>query len=82
MIIMPTHSSLRALQVFLLTMSILILELALTRIFSFISFYHFTYLVISIAMLGFGAAGTYLTVRGKESNPITGDEFCLCNGKR
>lgn len=79
MIIVPAHSSLRALQVFLLAMSILILELALTRIFSFISFHHFTYLVISIAMLGFGAAGTYLTVRGKEVNSITGDEFLARN---
>jgi hypothetical protein len=50
-------------QVFLLAMSILMLEVALTRVFSFIMFHHFTYLVIGVAMLGFGAAGTYLTVR-------------------
>jgi SAM-dependent methyltransferase len=56
----------RAFLVFLLAMAVLSLEVALTRVFSFIMYHHFTYLVISVAMLGFGAAGTYLTIR----NPI------------
>ncbi len=75
---MPTYSSLRALQVFLLAMSVLVLEVALTRIFSFISFHHFTYLVISIAMLGFGAAGSYLTLRESDTG-ISSDEFLARN---
>jgi spermidine synthase len=70
---MPAYSSLRALQVFLLAMSVLVLEVALTRIFSFISFHHFTYLVISVAMLGFGAAGSYLTVRGEDDISADGE---------
>jgi len=75
---MPAYFSLRAFQVFLLAMSILILELALTRIFSFISFHHYTFLVISIAMLGFGAAGSYLTIRERDSETIS-DEFLARN---
>ena len=47
---------------FLLAMSVLVLEVALTRIFSVLTFYHFTYLIIALALLGFGAAGTVLTV--------------------
>ena len=35
----------------------LLLELALTRLFSVVLFYHFAFLVISIALLGLGAGG-------------------------
>ena len=76
---MTTNISNRAFRVFLLALSILILELALTRIFSFISFHHLTYLVISIAMLGFGAAGTYLTIRRTDDNTTTSGEFLARN---
>lgn len=41
----------------LTTMSTLILELALTRIFSVVFFYHFAFLAISIALFGLGAGG-------------------------
>jgi spermidine synthase len=69
----------RTVCVFLLALSILLLELALTRIFSFISFHHLTYLVISIAMLGFGAAGTYLTIRRTDDNTTESGEFLARN---
>jgi hypothetical protein len=36
--------------------------------------YHFTYLAISVAMLGFGAAATFLTIR-KNDDGQAGDEF-------
>jgi spermidine synthase len=39
---------------------VLLLEITLTRIFSFTIWYHFAYLTISIALLGFGAAGSVL----------------------
>lgn len=38
------------------------LEIALTRIFSVKLWYHFTFMVISIALLGFGASGTFLSI--------------------
>ena len=37
----------------------LLLELALTRLFSVILFYHFAFLAISIALLGLGAGGSF-----------------------
>ncbi|MGH7804570.1 MAG: hypothetical protein ACREQJ_09485, partial [Candidatus Binatia bacterium] len=47
---------------FLLGMSVLMLEITLTRILSVMSWHHFAYLIISLALLGFGAASSYLTV--------------------
>jgi hypothetical protein len=41
------------------TLGTLILELALTRIFSVVFFYHFAFLAISIAMFGLGAGGVF-----------------------
>jgi hypothetical protein len=58
---MPDRNRSAAL-IFLLAMAVMILEVALTRVFSFITYHHMTYLVIAVAMLGFGAAGTFLTV--------------------
>src|SRR6201984_3193403 len=37
----------------------LLLELALTRLFSVVLFYHFAFLAISIALLGLGAGGGF-----------------------
>ncbi len=39
--------------------SALLLELALTRLFSVVLFYHFAFLAISIALLGLGAGGVF-----------------------
>jgi hypothetical protein len=41
----------------------LLLELALTRLFSVVLFYHFAFLAISIALLGLGAGGVFAYVR-------------------
>jgi spermidine synthase len=43
----------------LVSFSALLLELALTRLFSVVLFYHFAFLAISIALLGLGAGGTF-----------------------
>jgi len=72
---MPNKSRTCALLIFLLAMAVLSLEVALTRVFSFIMYHHFTYLVISLAMLGFGAAGTYLTIRNPNADPSSSHEF-------
>lgn len=37
--------------------ALLLLEVSLTRLFSFTIWYHFAYLTISVALLGFGASG-------------------------
>ncbi len=49
--------------IFVLALAVMILQVSLTRVFSFITYHHMTYLVIGVAMLGFGAAGTFLTLR-------------------
>jgi spermidine synthase len=45
------------------SMAALLLELALTRMFSVVLFYHFAFLAISIALLGLGAGGVFAYVR-------------------
>jgi hypothetical protein len=46
--------------IFFTAFGVLLLEVSLTRIFSFTIWYHFAYLTISVALLGFGAAGSIL----------------------
>ncbi len=47
---------------FLLSAASLGFEVILTRIFSVAQFYHFAFMVVSLALLGFGASGTFLSV--------------------
>lgn len=49
--------------VFLVSASTLMLEISLTRVFSVSLWYQFGFMIISTALLGFGASGTYLAVR-------------------
>ncbi len=50
--------------VFWLSAAVIALELALMRCLSIARWHHFSYLVISTALLGFGASGTLLTFIG------------------
>ena len=43
----------------LTTLATLLVELALTRIFSVVFYYHFAFLAISIALFGLGAGGVF-----------------------
>src|SRR5262247_3213086 len=43
----------------------LLLEVVLTRIFSATMYYHFTFLAISLALLGMGASGVWVYVRAQ-----------------
>jgi hypothetical protein len=58
----PSVANERALYlgVFVVSMAVLVLEIALTRIFSFTIWYHFAYVTVSVALLGFGASGALL----------------------
>ncbi len=49
--------------VFLLSMAMLAFELTLTRLFALAQFYHFAFMVVSLALLGLGASGSLLSVR-------------------
>src|SRR5437899_13018952 len=48
--------------IFLLSLATLLLELSLTRVLPVALWYHFGFLIISTALLGFGASGVALSV--------------------
>ena len=46
-------------------------QINLTRLYSVLHFYHFAFMVVSIALLGFGASGTFLAVfRNGNDKPL------------
>jgi hypothetical protein len=46
----------------LISAAIIAFQLILMQILSYVQWYHFAYMIISIALLGFGAAGKFLTI--------------------
>ena len=48
--------------ILLVSLSILVYELTLTRVFSIIQWNYLAFMIISIAFLGYGASGTFLTI--------------------
>ena len=59
--------------IFLVTMSVLMLELGLTRLFSATMYYHFAFLAISLALFGSGASGVFIyTLQRRLSAARTG----------
>lgn len=67
----------------LLTMGAIVLEVSFTRVFSVSQGYHFSFLVIGIALLGIGASGSFLMVMGeripgpKKSLPVLSALFSI-----
>ncbi|WP_126456604.1 SAM-dependent methyltransferase [Sulfuriflexus mobilis] len=45
-----------------ISMTALAYEILLMRVFSIIQWHHFAYMIISLALLGYGASGTFLTL--------------------
>jgi hypothetical protein len=64
MAVVHVHSWRRYVGLALVTASILALQITFTRVFSIMIWHHFTYLIIGVALLGGGASGTFLAVRG------------------
>jgi hypothetical protein len=54
--------------VFLMSLSALTFEVLLTRIFAINQWNHLSFMVIGIALLGFGAGGTWLSILGAKSS--------------
>ncbi|MFQ6015070.1 MAG: hypothetical protein ACE5NP_06475 [Anaerolineae bacterium] len=48
--------------IFLISAATLSFEIVLTRIFSVAQWYHFAFMAVSVALLGFGASGTFLSL--------------------
>ncbi len=46
----------------LFSATVLLFQVTLTRLFSIAQFYHFAFLVVSLALLGFGASGSLLAI--------------------
>jgi len=62
----PTSERTLLLGIGLSSFAALLLEVALTRLFSVVLFYHFAFLAISIALLGLGAGGVYAHLNRKK----------------
>jgi hypothetical protein len=58
----PTFSLPIRVSLFLLSIATLVFEINLTRLFSVAQFYHFSFMIVSLALLGFGASGTFLAI--------------------
>ena len=63
-----SDSKILVIGVALVSFSVLLLELSLTRLFSVVLCYHFAFLAISIALLGLGAGGVFAFVRRPSLN--------------
>jgi spermidine synthase len=48
--------------VFLLSAATIVFEIALTRVFSVAQWYHFAFMTVSLALLGLGASGSFLSL--------------------
>src|SRR5262245_1733228 len=66
------------LAVALVSAGALAFEVLLTRLFSIIQWHHFAYMVISIALLGYGASGTFLAFAQDRLRPHFAGAFALC----
>ena len=53
----------------LLSAGILLAEVTLSRVFAIVQFHHFAFLLITLALLGFGASGSLLAVRPQLGAP-------------
>jgi len=56
----------------LLSAAALAFEITLTRLFSVTQWYHFAFLAVSVALLGYGASGTALSLAPRWAVPPTG----------
>jgi predicted membrane-bound spermidine synthase len=59
----------------LITMSVLMFELGLTRIFSATMYYHFAFMAISLALFGSGASGVFIYIIQRRLAPARTGEW-------
>jgi hypothetical protein len=77
---MPTRRVLLGLS--LVCAANLLLEVTLTRIFSALMYYHFTFFAIALALLGIGASGVYVYVRAERFPAATVADDLARNARR
>jgi hypothetical protein len=66
------------LAVSLLSAAALGYEVLLTRLFSIVQWHHFAYMIISVALLGYGAAGATVTLLQRKLLPRMHQVFAAC----
>lgn len=49
-------------EIFLISLAMILFEIAYTRVFSFKLYYYFTYPIIGIALLGIGSGGVFVAI--------------------
>src|SRR6185436_9217493 len=64
--------------VFLITLSGLIFEIGLTRIYSASIWYHFTFVAVSVALLGLGLGGVVVHLTKRSMPPSLEKAGVLC----
>ncbi len=57
-----THLAKLSVSLVLISIAIIAYQIALIQILSIVQWYHFAYMIISVALLGFGAAGTFIAI--------------------
>ena len=62
---MVSSPSLKRVQasIFLISAALISYQILLVKMFSIQYWYHFAYLIISVALLGFGASGTFIVLK-------------------
>jgi hypothetical protein len=55
--------------ILLLSAATLALEITLTRVFAVAQWHHYAFMIVSVALLGFGASGTFLLLAGHRLAP-------------
>ncbi|MDJ0748614.1 MAG: hypothetical protein QNJ11_03970 [Woeseiaceae bacterium] len=53
-------------------------ELSLMRVLSIVQWHHFAYMIISLALLGYGASGTFIAVFRQRLEPRFETAFAIC----
>ena len=61
----------------ILSACLLSYEVLLTRLFSIVLWHHFAYMIISAAMLGYGASGTVLTLLKDKVTPYSSHAYIM-----
>jgi spermidine synthase len=61
----------------ILSAAILLAEVTLSRVFAIVQFHHFAFLLVTLALLGFGASGSLLAVFTRLSSPRLWPAYAL-----
>src|SRR5512147_682216 len=67
------------LAILIVSSSALAYEILLMRLFSITQWHHFAYMIISLALLGFGASGSFVAIAQRFLAPRLPVVFAICS---